>query len=58
MDYENLRGFLIPGLLVLIGVVMLLAGPGGGRLAGRIGLVIGGAIVLFFLFYVAVTITL
>ena len=57
-EYENLRRFLIPGLLVLIGIVMLLAGQGGGRLAGRIGLVIGGAIVLFFLFYVAVNLTL
>lgn len=57
-EYENLRRFLIPGLLVLIGIVMLLAGQGGGRLAGRIGLVIGGAIVLFFVFYVAVILTL
>ena len=57
-EYESLRRFLIPGLLVLIGIVMLLAGRDGGRLAGKIALVIGGAIVLFFLFYVAVELTL
>ena len=58
MTYSDLRGFLIPSILVLLGLVMLLAGQGGGRLGGRIALVIGGAIVLFFLFYVTVDITL
>lgn len=58
MDYSDLRGLLIPSVLVLLGIVMLLAGRGGGRLGGRIALVIGGAIVLFFLFYVVVDITL
>ena len=58
MNYSDLRGLLIPSILVLLGIVMLLAGKGGGRLGGRIALVIGGAIVLFFLFYVTVDITL
>ncbi len=58
MTYSDLRGFLVPSILVLLGIVMLLAGRGGGRLGGRIALVIGGAIVLFFLFYVTVDITL
>ena len=58
MDYADLRGFLIPSILVLTGIVMLFAGREGGRLGGRIALVIGGAILLFFLFYVAVDLTL
>ena len=58
MNYEDLRGLLIPSILILTGIVMLFAGKGGGRLGGRIALVIGGAIILFFIFYVAVDLTL
>lgn len=58
MNYEDLRGLLIPAILILTGIVMLFAGKGGGRLGGRIALVIGGAILLFFIFYVAVDLTL
>ena len=48
----------MPALLVLVGLVMLLAGKGGGRLGGRILLVILGAIVLFFIFGYAVSRTI
>ena len=58
MNYSDWRGFLIPALLVLIGIVMLLAGREGGRLGGRIALVIGGAIALFFVFVFVVDITI
>lgn len=54
----NYREFLVPAVVVLIGIVMLFAGKGGGRLGGRIVLVILGAIVLFFIFGYAVSRTI
>ena len=45
------RNFLIPMLLILIGLVILFAGrEEGGRFAGRILVVILGAIALFLVF--------
>ena len=58
MDPDLFRQLLVPALIVLVGFVMLLAGRGGGRLGGRIVLVILGAIVLFFIFGYAVTRTI
>ncbi|MDQ4144768.1 MAG: hypothetical protein M3198_13700 [Actinomycetota bacterium] len=58
MDPDQFRQLLIPGVLVLLGFVMLLAGKGGGRLGGRILVVILGAIVLFFIFGFAVSRTI
>ncbi len=58
MNYADLREILLPSILALTGVVMLFAGRGGGRLGGRLALVVGGAIVLCFMFYLVVVQTI
>ncbi|HYN37266.1 MAG TPA: hypothetical protein VEV82_09870 [Actinomycetota bacterium] len=54
---SNYREFLIPAILVLVGVVMLMAGRGGGRLGGRIALVILGAFVFIGFFFMILSLT-
>ena len=58
MDPDQFRQLLVPGLVMLVGFVMLIAGKGGGRLGGRILVVILGAILLFFIFGFAVSRTI
>ena len=54
---NNYGEFLIPAILVLVGVVMLMAGKEGGRLGGRILLVILGAGVSILFFFIILSIT-
>lgn len=49
--------FLIPAILVLVGLVMLMAGRGGGRLGGRIALVILGAFFFITFFFMILSLT-
>ena len=55
--FDNYGEFLIPAILVLVGVVMLMAGREGGRLGGRILLVILGAGVSILFFFIILSIT-
>jgi hypothetical protein len=57
MNFEY-RPFLVPALIVLIGLVMVMAGAGGGRLGGRIVLVIVGSVLIFSIFIFAVARTI
>lgn len=57
MNFEY-RPFLVPAVIVLIGLVMVMAGSGGGRLGGRIVLVIVGAVLVFSVFVFAVSRTI
>ena len=54
---DNYGEFLIPAILVLVGIVMLMAGREGGRLGGRILLVILGAGVSILFFFIILSIT-
>ena len=55
--FDNYREFLIPAILVLVGIVMLMAGREGGRLGGRILLVILGAGVSILFFFLILLLT-